>query len=502
MKKDMKKAIFTFALIAFSFKIFAITIYAPTLVSPADNAINQTPNVLLDWSAVPGAFLYIIQVDTSASFINPSVYTATLTAANASELLFGTKYYWRVKAIDSSDSSAWSSVKSFTVLPYFDLVSPLDSTLHCSPDTILKWVTTITGCTYFDYELDTSANFTSPLLYSNSVNGTLNQANPANLHFGMKYYWRVRGRHSKDTSAWSHDTTAFANYRCFFTLDTLALYLPSNSTNNVNPDVLMKWRKVTGIIKYEYQTDTTNLFNSPKLFIGFANNPSTPPSTPSAKADTLDFATLYYWRVRAINSADTSEWSLIRQYTVLDTVTLSSPTIGQTVLTATPLLKWTRITGITGYELEIDTVSGFTNPVLYTSGDTDRQNVNTLNMGKTYFWRMRVISSRDTSSWCNTWSFNVSGSGIDSHTLNSSKIRIFPNPAYENAYVEIESNNITKINIAIVDILGKQIREEVYDVAPGSNLRKLNLEGIANGIYLLKFTDSNNSRIQKLTISR
>ncbi|MFA5781911.1 MAG: T9SS type A sorting domain-containing protein [Bacteroidales bacterium] len=495
----MKKIIFTFALIAFSFKIFALTIYAPTLVLPADGAINQMPNALLDWSAVSGAFSYKIQVDTSASFTNPYVYTATLTATNASELLFGIRHYWRVKAIGAGDSSVWSSVRSFTVLSYFNLVSPHDSTLHCSPDTLLKWATTVKGCTYFDYEADTSANFNSLLLYSNSVNGTLHQANPGNLHFGMKYYWRVRGRHSKDTTEWSQDTTAFANYRCFFTIDILNLYTPSDSAINQTPDVQMKWRKVTGLTKYEYQTDSTNLFNSPKLFIGYINNPL----TPLAKADTLDFGTLYYWRVRAIHSTDTSEWSLIKQYTVLDTVTLSSPAIGQTVYTTTPLLKWTLITGITGYELEIDTVSGFTNPAKYTPGSSAiQQQVNALNMGKTYFWRMRAISSRDTSSWCNTWSFNVSGSGIDSHTLNSSRISIFPNPAYENVYVKIESDDITKINVAIVDILGKQIREEVYDVAPGSSLRKLNLEGITNGIYMLKFTDGNSSCIQKLTISR
>ena len=494
----MKKVIFTVALIAFSFNIFAqsVNVYAPTLVSPTNSAINQMPQVLLDWSAVSGAISYSVQLDTSSSFSNPSESVSTQTIATVSELLFGTKYYWRVKAVGANETSAWSLVRDFTVLPYFNLVTPIDSTLNCFPNALLKW-SSVTGCTYFDYELDTSASFSSPLLISSYVNGTSHQVNPSNLYFGTKYFWRVRGRHSKDTSAWSPDSTNIDNYRCLFTMDALGLTLPLDNATDVRPDVMMKWVAVSGITKYEYQTDTSNQFNSPKLFSGFISS-----TNAYAKADTLDFATMYYWRVRAIHQTDTNEWSLFRQYTVLDHLELTTPTNGQNVYTATPILKWTKITGVIMYELEIDTVSGFTSPTLYAIDSSATQKQVNITLGNQYFWRMRAISSRDTSSWSSTWSFNVPGVGIDSYTLNSFSVKIFPNPAQENTYLEIKSDDNTKINVVILDILGNKISEVVYDVASGKNMKKLNLEGLANGIYLLKFTDKNNSSIKKLTISR
>ena len=95
----MKKIIFTLTLLALTAGFFAHSayssplIYTPSLSSPANGAANQMPNVLLDWTAVSGANSYKIQVDTSSLFTNPIIYTTDLSAINASQLLFNTKYY-------------------------------------------------------------------------------------------------------------------------------------------------------------------------------------------------------------------------------------------------------------------------------------------------------------------------------------------------------------------------------------------------------------------------
>jgi len=487
----MKKLLFTIALLVFSIRIFALSIYAPTLVAPLDNAVGLMPNALMDWSAVAGAVSYEVQIDTASSFSNPALLNATGSALNASNLLFGVKYHWRVRAIGVTDTSAWSSSRSFTTLTSFALVSPIDGTHHCFPNQMLKWQTSpaLTGFSYFDIEMDTTLNFNSPLLKLIPVAGTLTQKNVSELHFGMKYFWRMRGRHSLDTSDWSATRT-------LYTMDTLITTAPVDNSLNKDPNALMQWENAGGITKFEYQTDTSTAFSisSPLFFDGFV-------TTYKAYADTLMFGLHYYWRVRAMHSADTSGWSLVKSYSIINCPLLSSPANGTSIYPSnTPLFKWTKIGGVLKYELQVDTAISFSHPTLYYPASTAiTQQSAAIPQVDTTYWRMRAISSRDTSAWCTPWSFSLQV-GVNNITLNASNISVFPNPTSGITYIKFESSDVSEISVSVINILGKTIRQEIYHVGQGSNLKEMNLEGISSGIYFMKFTKANSSFVRKLTI--
>jgi hypothetical protein len=87
---------------------------APTLVSPANDArFRRGRQVTFDWSDVPGAAGYTIQIDDSDSFSAPLTLSQTTTTSqfSSSSLPRGT-LRWRVRANDSAGgSSAWSSVR-------------------------------------------------------------------------------------------------------------------------------------------------------------------------------------------------------------------------------------------------------------------------------------------------------------------------------------------------------------------------------------------------------
>jgi hypothetical protein len=494
----MKKLLFTVALLLFSARIFALSIYAPTLVAPLDNAVNQMPNALMDWSPVAAAVSYQIQIDTSSSFTNPTLLTATSSALNATDLMFGIKYYWRVRAIGSSaDTSAWSTSRKFTVLSSFVLLSPLDSVYHCYPNQLLKWQASpaLTGFSYFDIELDTTLNYNSSFLKTIIATGTLNQKNASELHFGMKYFWRMRGHHSLDSTNWSAS-------RCLFVMDTLKTTAPADSALNSYPNVQMVFvsssattAQSLGLTKFEYQTDTSLTFSSAASFDGYS-------LTNKVNADTLLFGMHYYWRVRGLHNTDTSGWSMVKNYFIVNSPILVSPANGSnTWPSLAPLLKWTKIGGVLSYEIQIDTSLSFSHPIIYNPGPSAiSQQTSALIQGKTSYWRMRAISSRDTSPWCTPWSFYIPGVGVESLTLNASNISVFPNPTNGNTFIKFESSDASQINVSVINILGKTIRQEVYNVGPGNTTKEMNLDGVASGIYFMKFTKANSSFVQKLTI--
>ncbi len=90
---------------------------APTLTTPANNAINQTTIPILVWNNVLGASSYRVQISTSPSF--ETFIVNELSEVNnfgTNGLDYSTVYYWRVQAIGGELTSAWSSVWSFNTI--------------------------------------------------------------------------------------------------------------------------------------------------------------------------------------------------------------------------------------------------------------------------------------------------------------------------------------------------------------------------------------------------
>ncbi|MFA5808811.1 MAG: DUF2341 domain-containing protein [Thermoleophilia bacterium] len=91
---------------------------APTLVSPADGQGAFDAEPYLVWASSADATGYIVQVAQDAEFTMISVsQEVSLTQYLPPALEKGANYYWRVKALNSSNISAWSSTRWFTLNP-------------------------------------------------------------------------------------------------------------------------------------------------------------------------------------------------------------------------------------------------------------------------------------------------------------------------------------------------------------------------------------------------
>ncbi len=402
MSKTTTKSCFAFLCLfgLFNLSLLAQSLPVPGLVSPLNNSTSASPNELLDWSASSGQTAYQYRIGLSSNLSAAPVLQVTSTQANTANLLFGTVYYWQVRAIKTTapvDSSNWSSVWSFTTINQVPLVAPTNQATNQAADELLDW-SPLSGITFYDVQYDTSAQFNSPLLSSTSVAVGTSQANTSNLRFGTVYFWRVRARHTVDTTLWSV-------VRSFTTLDQVPLVAPINQATNQAPNELLDWSPLSGITFYDVQYDTSAQFNSPLL-----SSTSVAVGTSQANTSNLRFGTVYFWRVRARHAVDTTQWSVVRSFTTLDQVPLVAPINQATNQAPNELLDWSPLSGITFYDVQYDTSAQFNSPLLSSTSvasGTSQANTSNLRFGTVYFWRVRARHTVDTTQWSAVRSFTT-----------------------------------------------------------------------------------------------
>lgn len=91
----------------------------PTLLAPANQAVNVSLNATLEWLSVLAATSYDLQIAPDATFNTLVLDTnVSLTQARlpAGTLRSFTGYIWRVRARNESGVSAWSEVRTFTTI--------------------------------------------------------------------------------------------------------------------------------------------------------------------------------------------------------------------------------------------------------------------------------------------------------------------------------------------------------------------------------------------------
>lgn len=91
---------------------------APTLSSPSDGATGVSTTPTFSWSSVLWAVSYDLQVSTLQNFsttvVDTNVGLITSYLLLSPTLSSSTTYYWRVRAKSLTETSSWSSTRSFT----------------------------------------------------------------------------------------------------------------------------------------------------------------------------------------------------------------------------------------------------------------------------------------------------------------------------------------------------------------------------------------------------
>jgi photosystem II stability/assembly factor-like uncharacterized protein len=238
------------------------------------------------------------------------IYNANsdVTKAKVIDLLFGEQYFWRMRTRHALDESEWSGARSFTVKPTVELDKPTNNSTDQNLDVLLKWKKYSELVTY-DIQIDEDEAFGSPIyLTSNTFSINADQ-----LKFGTTYNWRVRALHALDVSDWSEVWK-------LSTVSTVVLTSPANDETNVKLSPLLEWEALTGILEYEVN------FASDANFTDMLAHDIIPATEDSYIVPiVLDKEARYYWRVKAINGLDSSDWSSVWSFVTLPPVGIDEP---------------------------------------------------------------------------------------------------------------------------------------------------------------------------------
>ncbi len=164
----------------------------PVLIAPADNARGVLPNVTLSWEAVPGAYNYKLEIDTTPDFSGSFrvIEAIDSTSYTLEEVEQGYKYYyWRVTARNSGGISEPSASRSFvSAIISPTLLSPSKGASNVKLPVTLEWKP-VTGAVSYSVQVAANFGFTDLVLDTTGIAGSTLVMN--NADNGKKYYWKV-----------------------------------------------------------------------------------------------------------------------------------------------------------------------------------------------------------------------------------------------------------------------------------------------------------------------
>lgn len=314
------------------------------------------------------------QIERSSNALSGFVLIATRTESSFSNtgLTPGTQYFYRVRAVNSGGSSAYSTVISaLTVQVPPNAPTSLTATAVSISQINLTWVSNAGS---FEVERKTgTADFeliatTSQTSYSNS-----------GLDFGTRYTYRVRATNSAGPSAYTAEISATTPIpppaapqdlvADFVSATEIALSWTDASDNEAGFQIERSLNAVSGFALIATQAESL-----------FANASLTP-------------GTQYFYRVRAFNSGGNSA------YVTVNATTLQVPPVAPTSLTAAAVsmsqINLTWISNAGSFEIERKTGTADFELIATTSQPSYANSG--LSFGIQYTYRVRAINSAGPS---------------------------------------------------------------------------------------------------------
>ncbi|MBK7256588.1 MAG: fibronectin type III domain-containing protein [Ignavibacteriae bacterium] len=372
----------------------------PVLVMPTNGTINTPITLALEWSGATGASRYHLQVARDSVFsiliLSDSLLTAPL--CTLSTLDNYSRFFWRVRAINAGGSSTFSQGWSFrTIIGTPVPVSPALAALHQPHATVFRWHRLPAPAGY-RLQLSRLPDFSALELDAAGIADTVYQAPPM-VGF-TRYYWRVSAR-SIDGSS----TSAYSGARYYTTvLDTPAILAPTPDIIEQPVTMHVRWRRVQYAETYRLELAKDEHFTTP-AFVDSSSLDTVRTVGP------LEGMTSYWWRLRAQNPADASEYTATRKFiTTIATPVQHLPVNGELFAPLSPTLSWQDVPGAARYRVQVATDTLMTQIVLDDSlVATTSRSVGPLPRLMKHYWRVRAKSAdgRSIGSYSPVWSFRT-----------------------------------------------------------------------------------------------
>lgn len=369
------------------------TLDFPNLLGIANNEVAQPiENIILEWSEVPDATNYSLQVSTESNFSDLVVNETNLTETNYQLPLLDnfTEYFWRVKARNSFAESVWSTVWKFrTEMNVAALSSPSDNALGQSLTFTLDW-NDVNGAENYDLEVATDIAFSNNLISEETVNSEYGILSTDGLTHFKDYFWRVKAKRSDEEAAWSE------TYEFQTIIGKVSLSSPTPGLLDQPMSGTLEWESLNGADDYDLQIATNSDFSN-------IVTSRTGITELSSDYSGFDFETQYFWRVRGSYSAGKGEWSEVNNFTTILQPLELDDNIDKSFSNNTKIdLNWLSVGSQDNYEIQIAEDNSFQNIILNldnVDGTLQTTEISNLENNKTYFARIRRAKGSSVSAW-------------------------------------------------------------------------------------------------------
>ncbi len=437
----------------------------PTLVQPADGAVDLPSSLTLQWQAGKDATSYDIQYGSSPAFpAEPSREDLKATSFQIGPLTTG-EYFWRVRSRNKNGIGAWTGTWGFSVLAVPGaplLLSPENNATDLPPQVTLTWQEAADALAY-RLQVSTSADFATTLLDQLNIQAT--EWGMTNLATG-RYFWRVRGSNLNGAGAWS----AIRTFSVLAAPGQVQLVAPADAAPDLSDPVQFAWRSVPDAERYHLQIATSGNF-----ITSYYDN--------SALTDTIQVVQFtsgtYYWHVRAINVNGASPWSQVFRFSVVarpGSPVLVYPEDGAWNLPSAFSLQWSALPFASSYDVQMGVDDTFEVLLVSQEGLTALQTrVGPLDPGD-YFWRVRARNSNGIGDWSTPFGFSIVSAPqapvligpADDEVGTVSEPLLEWEPSVNAATYQLQvSRNSTFTSIAFValDLSGTNIKVGPLDIA-------------------------------------
>jgi hypothetical protein len=354
------------------------------------------------WTPVPDALKYSVQLSVSENFTPLAFERKGIEGTQTEVTVPGslTNYYWRVRAEDEVNLSAWTEPTQFQTTIYPPkAISPEDSLKNVQLKTRLEWET-IDPISFFNVQVATDSSFAANTIVFSRDSMGQNETDLILDKYNTTYYWRLSSNYTECESGWS-------KFRYFTTLKGWPdLISPAADTSNIVPNSPLFWTEVEGAEFYDLELSETSDFE------GLTVRKEYSLTSTNYQFPDMEENRVYYWRVRSKNQYGISDWSPTNSYTTglfkPESVNLINPSNGAVNTDTIVEFRWRMMENADTYDFQLSANIDFNTLVDSSYATSDSLFlVSGLENDTRYYWRVRSENKTGVSEWSSTFRFNV-----------------------------------------------------------------------------------------------
>ncbi len=369
-------------------------------VSPVNGAVNQpTSDLILTWNASSPNVTYEYCLRTNNNCPKSKwISVGADTSVTLQGLASFTTYYWQVRAVDASNSYTYANggamwhfrtINNVNLPGPFNKLTPTDAQTDVPISGVTLTWSASTKATSYEYCYDTNNNNSCDSSWT-PVNGLT--ANIVGLAYETTYYWQVQAINSAgivqaDYGTWYSFSTQLAPPMSFGKTS------PANFAFDQPLNLTLTWKASLGTgITYEYCLTTSTCTS----WLPAGTNLS-------ANLTNLQYATTYFWQVRAVNSTATvyadngDAWSFSTPIAPPSDFGKISPGINAVDQPLSLVLSWDASSGTDVYYEYCLTSTTCSASDWVSTGTSLSQSINGLSYGTIYTWQVRAVNPTGTT---------------------------------------------------------------------------------------------------------